>query len=283
MISRGVLWLRGRNILPIVLFSTNRGDMLLYSSLSPKLLHVRDFENSLTMKQIIARVEANPGLCSPDERDLYFEVQEIVCFGLGYKQVVLRQRILTHQENSGQMVSMAKSVYSPYIPPLIEYLTNHDDVGYRISTNHWGEIEDTFVFYHRGFKNTADLMVELKVQDTTIPGQNSKLEKIIYAVLCGRMLGYSEKSTYDYVVEVSQASESEWRKGLERYSQYTHRFKLKPWDLGQSRVSALVDFKFWATNDMEFDFEPIRKISHSGSFMWDRPDRKDISEMKSEL
>jgi hypothetical protein len=69
--------------------------------------------------------------------------------------VLLRQRIFTVTESSSQISAIAKPLLTPLVAPLLRFLLNHKQVGYVISTNYWGEKEDSFLFYHHGFEKTV--------------------------------------------------------------------------------------------------------------------------------
>eukprot|EP00494_Astrolonche_serrata_P015395 UN15545 len=62
----------------------------------------------------------------------------------------------------------------------MEYVFAHDDVGYGISVNNFGEIEDSFVLWHRGHEQSGDVLIEMHAQDTTIPGQSTEQEKLSF-------------------------------------------------------------------------------------------------------
>eukprot|EP00494_Astrolonche_serrata_P026075 UN26336 len=75
---QGVLWIRGSDFYPINLYyQKHQSKMVFQTSKSPNMFYVERMEEALTPKEIQTRIRAEPRLCSPDHRDLYFEAQEI--------------------------------------------------------------------------------------------------------------------------------------------------------------------------------------------------------------
>jgi len=280
----GVLWIRGSNFYPITLFYQKLNHkMFLETRKSAQLFQIEQIDIALTPLQLLQKINNNPQLCSPDHRDLYFEAQEILCFMQGYKNVLIRQRMLTHPQSTGQLGSVAKTLYSPYVPPLLQYLFSHDDVGYDISVNNFGEIEDSFVFWHRNHEQSAKALVDMHAQDTTIPGQTSETEKIIFSIVCGRILGYSEESVLAYIKEVYQSNERMLRRGIDRYNRKKNSIGFKDWNLGTSSVKELQHFNKWLREDFKPDFETFRSTANLGEWAWTINKGKQIKESKVEL
>jgi len=280
----GVLWIRGSNYYPITLFYQKiNHKMFLETKKSAQLFSIQHIDVALTPLEIIKKINNNPELCSPDHRDLYFEAQEILCFMQGYKHVLIRQRMLTHPESTGQLGSVAKTLYSPYVPPLLQYLFSHEDVGYDISVNNFGEIEDSFVFWHRNHEFSAKALVDMHAQDTTIPGQTSETEKIIFSIVCGRILGYSEESILAYIKEVYHSNERILRRGIERYNRKKTALGFQDWDLGVSFVKELKDYTKWLTDEFKPDFHIFRSTANIGEWAWKIDHGKPLTKSKVEL
>merc|ERR550517_1814677 len=106
----------------------------------------------------------------------------------------------------------------------------------------------------------------MHAQDTTIPGQTSETEKIIFSVVCGRILGYSEESILAYIKEVYQSNERILRQGIDRYNRKKNSLGFKDWKLGTSSVKELQNFNQWLKNDFHPDFQTFRSTANLGEW-----------------
>lgn len=141
---------------------------------------------------LLTAIQRKPSKCLPKERGLFFEAIELICFALGYKAVVLRQRY-----NRGHPLPL----FEPHVQELMKYLLGRSDVITMTSKNQWATgYEETLVFARE--MPTAVALVELRAQDATVPGHDTDRDKAVFIAKVGRLLGYPHDSIVDYLDEV---------------------------------------------------------------------------------
>ncbi|KAH8047512.1 hypothetical protein JL720_16085 [Aureococcus anophagefferens] len=130
-------------------------------------------------------IDESPTRCLPSERGLLFEAVELLCFCLGYKPVVLRQRLLRGGGGAHNAVvhGAPGNLWSPHTRAVLAWLTTgpgRAEVWRGAARNEWGDgddppFEDSLVFAHAATHADAGRrLVELRAQDASVPGQASR-------------------------------------------------------------------------------------------------------------
>ena len=166
-----------------------------------------------TLRAMAAAIEADPGSCLPSARGLLFEAVELLCFALGFKPVVLRQRLLKGGGGARNAVvhGAPGNLFSPHTKAVLAWLQAdaRDGVAVASSRNSWADsdeeddppFEESLVVARAdGYLGAASRLVALRAQDASVPGQGSDDATAAYIAEVGRLLGYPRASVRAYVL-----------------------------------------------------------------------------------
>ncbi|KAH8065646.1 hypothetical protein JL722_19 [Aureococcus anophagefferens] len=137
---------------------------------------------------------------------------ELLCFCLGYKPVVLRQRLLRGGGGAHNAVvhGAPGNLWSPHTRAVLAWLTTgpgRAEVWRGAARNEWGDgddppFEDSLVFAHAATHADAGRrLVELRAQDASVPGQASRDATAEFIAEVGRLLAYPADSVRAYMAD----------------------------------------------------------------------------------
>ncbi|KAH8044309.1 hypothetical protein JL721_12891 [Aureococcus anophagefferens] len=163
------------------------------------------------LRELADWIDESPTRCLPSERGLLFEAVELLCFCLGYKPVVLRQRLLRGGGGAhNAVVHGAPGICGRRTRAVLAWLTTgpgRAEVWRGAARNEWGDgddppFEDSLVFAHAATHADAGRrLVELRAQDASVPGQASRDATAEFIAEVGRLLAYPADSVRAYMAD----------------------------------------------------------------------------------
>lgn len=234
-------------------------------------------------RELVTSIETDPRRCLPSsERGLLFETIELLCFGLGYKPSVVRQRQATGGgAASNALVNGAPAaLFTPHTHGLLTHLLGREDVWIGESKNEWtinGETlyEESIVIARHAAIGRR--LVDLKAQDASVPGQKDDRTKALFIVEVGSLLGYPKEDIKKYILKDMLPGYPSINEALRQGEQMAQRVRndddtpsAAQFVVGASKMTELEQFKTSIIGDHDsavpLDPTPLLDIARSLDF-----------------
>lgn len=195
-------------------------DGIIDSFQSRKWLQATTVSQAPSLKDLVATIdERGPSetCIPPGHRGIFWETLEILCFALGHKPALIRQRQI-HNPNGGHhtlglLQGVPASLFVPHTRLLLEWILTKTPVWRGLSKVTW-DVQDQLLFEHSIILSHAPVLgqqlVDLKVQDASVPAQPSVEATAHYIAQVGAALGYTRREVKNYL-ETSAAIAPEHR------------------------------------------------------------------------
>jgi hypothetical protein len=161
-------------------------------------LVITEIADAPILMEMAEQIQNDPTVCLPEQRDILHDANEILCFILGYKHVLVRQRLNSATTHGATLNGVPFGLFTPYVRVLLNFLFESPSVWRGVSINHYQFWEEAYVFAHPGYEPFAERLVELKVQDASIPGQPNEESTLGYILAVGMLLGYPTDAVHEY-------------------------------------------------------------------------------------
>lgn len=184
-------------------------DGWLWSRQSSRSFAVSRVQPAANWSELVHWIETEPRRCLPSERGLLFEAIELICFGLGYKPLGMRQRQATGggAAANAQFLGAPAALFAPHTRLLLAYLLARPDVWIGESRNEW-HIDDTRPYEESivlartpVYENAGKRLIELRAQDASVPGQADDHATASFIAEVGRLLGYPRHDVKTYIFD----------------------------------------------------------------------------------
>ena len=198
------------------------------SQMSRRHFRGRVIRKAPSLKDLAKQIDDHPERCWPSTRGLFFETIELLCFAMGRKPAVVRQR----QARSGGAASTAvllgvpANMFVPQTQSIFKWLLTQS-VWRGLSKNHWGDgpdppFEHSVVFARDPL--LGQFLVDLHVQDASVPAQPSEYDKALYIARVGLHLGYPEPQVRNYLETSGMLSDFPHIDAVLAHAREEHRF-----------------------------------------------------------
>lgn len=181
------------------------------SFMSRKTVRVATVGAAPSLKSLVALIdEKGPEeTCVPPAyRGILYETMELLCFAMGHKPAVIRQRQIhgTHHNNLNLLSGVPGNLFVPHTRVMITWLLSlKDDVWRGVSRTQWDPdppMHDPPFEHALVMARDAHLgqhLVDLNVQDASVPHQENDVATANYIAHVGAALGYSQKEVRFYL------------------------------------------------------------------------------------
>jgi hypothetical protein len=184
---------------------TGRGQALVSSKRFHHRMIIQEVTAAPTLLEMAEKMKLNPSLCLPEQRDILHDANEILCFALGYKHILIRQRLNSAVTHGATLNGAPFGLFTPYAQVLLKLLLDSPSVWKGVSRNHYQFWEEAYVFAHPGYEQFAERLVEMKVQDASIPAQPNQESTLGYILAVGMLLGYPQDAVKEYAEHMMPA------------------------------------------------------------------------------